>query len=555
MPGPRAFGRRLGAKHDHSSAGEGGDSINPGLATITGESVSVDFGDLAVPSVPKVESTYGTLDVTEQPQVPVKVNGYLVVCRGTSPGEVSVYDVSDKKNITEVDKHTLDSGGVCVYPAYHGQVLIVSSDSTVYTLKVAQDGSITELDTASYSGTRSGATLGFTAPTEFNNVIYAVDGGNGIIELIDYTDPKDAYHLGTVSTSAAEPGYLHFDGDKLLVSEEIENETNGTAEIFDISDPTSPSSLGTYTNTALGGGTLRGNIAYFTKYSLGTRPGAGVEAVDFTDPANPSMVKQLDIPNPDTVLSHTADSSTISDISRVSYGIRARGDYLYIIDREYVDYNTGKVITDVAAIDVIDISEREPKRVYAATDTTGNLQKYQFMQFDDGYVYASPFSAVSGSTYRIKVIEAESRNFESLRAMRAKIDDLHAEYLTGLKALFTEAHASRIHAAIASFGSGRIDKQYFPIKSTVSSNTTISRSGQFVPVDSSGGAITITLDSAILEKGAWVVVNDAGGSAGTNAITIDTGGSSTIDGSTSISISTNNGQAALYANDSNWFTW
>lgn len=29
MPGPRAFGRRLGGEHDHSSTGEGGDSISP----------------------------------------------------------------------------------------------------------------------------------------------------------------------------------------------------------------------------------------------------------------------------------------------------------------------------------------------------------------------------------------------------------------------------------------------------------------------------------------------------------------------------------------------
>lgn len=87
------------------------------------------------------------------------------------------------------------------------------------------------------------------------------------------------------------------------------------------------------------------------------------------------------------------------------------------------------------------------------------------------------------------------------------------------------------------------------------SSVTISTANQIVGADTSGGVLTVTLASSMVAAGAWIIVNDEGGSAGGNAITIDTEGSETIDGGSSITIGTNNGTAKVYSNGTNWFTF
>lgn len=79
-------------------------------------------------------------------------------------------------------------------------------------------------------------------------------------------------------------------------------------------------------------------------------------------------------------------------------------------------------------------------------------------------------------------------------------------------------------------------------------------SDYIVGVDTSGGAVTITLGSATVTEGRFVIIKDEKGNAGTNNITVATEGSETIDGSASITISSNYGAVILYSDGSNWFT-
>ena len=67
------------------------------------------------------------------------------------------------------------------------------------------------------------------------------------------------------------------------------------------------------------------------------------------------------------------------------------------------------------------------------------------------------------------------------------------------------------------------------------------------------GVCTIVLPTTQLEKGRIVIIKDASGNAVTNTITISTGGSETIDGSTTKSISSNYGSIEIYCDNSNWF--
>ena len=76
-----------------------------------------------------------------------------------------------------------------------------------------------------------------------------------------------------------------------------------------------------------------------------------------------------------------------------------------------------------------------------------------------------------------------------------------------------------------------------------------------VGVDTSGGAVTITLASATVTAGRIVIIKDVGGSAGTNNITIATEGSETIDGAASSTISSNYGVVRLFSDGTNWFTF
>jgi len=88
-----------------------------------------------------------------------------------------------------------------------------------------------------------------------------------------------------------------------------------------------------------------------------------------------------------------------------------------------------------------------------------------------------------------------------------------------------------------------------------SANYTTTKNDFIIGVDTSSAAVTITLSSDSVEAGRVVIINDEGGNAGSNNITIATEGSETIDGSATATISTNNASLRLYSNGTNWFTF
>lgn len=77
----------------------------------------------------------------------------------------------------------------------------------------------------------------------------------------------------------------------------------------------------------------------------------------------------------------------------------------------------------------------------------------------------------------------------------------------------------------------------------------------FIVADTNTSALTITLPTAADNAGKMYIVHDEGGNAATNNITIATEGSETINGSSTITLSSNDGTERLYNNGTNWFTW
>lgn len=87
---------------------------------------------------------------------------------------------------------------------------------------------------------------------------------------------------------------------------------------------------------------------------------------------------------------------------------------------------------------------------------------------------------------------------------------------------------------------------------TKTANSTIDQEG-IVGGDTSSSAITLSLATTIENTGALMVIQDEGGNAGTNNITINANSGSNINGSGSITINSNYGGKLLYYNGSNWF--
>lgn len=88
---------------------------------------------------------------------------------------------------------------------------------------------------------------------------------------------------------------------------------------------------------------------------------------------------------------------------------------------------------------------------------------------------------------------------------------------------------------------------------TKTENYTVGAHDRIVGVDASGGAVTVTLPSALCVTGRGYIIKDIGGSAASNNITVATEGAETIDGSATDTIDTNYGSAGYFSDGSNWF--
>ena len=87
---------------------------------------------------------------------------------------------------------------------------------------------------------------------------------------------------------------------------------------------------------------------------------------------------------------------------------------------------------------------------------------------------------------------------------------------------------------------------------SISTDTTLNQKHFLVKVDTSGGAVTVTLPSS-MPTGKVFVIKQAGHAS--NAVTIATAGSETIDGAASISLSSAFGAANLMYDGSNYLIW
>ena len=132
------------------------------------------------------------------------------------------------------------------------------------------------------------------------------------------------------------------------------------------------------------------------------------------------------------------------------------------------------------------------------------------------------------------------------------LTDSDASYSAG-QLKFTDANGNTYTAMKPSgFAALRVNLATVDTSSTTA--YTLADDEPAAAVDSNGAAATITIPTAQNNAGQMVYVLDSGGNASTNAITVDTEGSETIDGGGTVSIGTNYGQLTFMSDGSNWFT-
>jgi hypothetical protein len=95
------------------------------------------------------------------------------------------------------------------------------------------------------------------------------------------------------------------------------------------------------------------------------------------------------------------------------------------------------------------------------------------------------------------------------------------------------------------------------IKSATKTSNYTTGGDEVVPVDTSGGPVTITLATSDLggtARANFVIIADVGGSADTNPITVDTESGENINGGTSITVDDAYGATVVFADNTEWYT-
>jgi hypothetical protein len=133
-----------------------------------------------------------------------------------------------------------------------------------------------------------------------------------------------------------------------------------------------------------------------------------------------------------------------------------------------------------------------------------------------------------------------SANSSASNGAGLKIDGADASFLWSHAGQFMEVNEdTKLNGMTAALAS-------------ISADTTLTQKHFLVKVDTSGGAVTVTLPSS-MPTGKVFVIKQAGHAS--NAVTIATAGSETIDGAASVSLSSAFGAANLMYDGSNYLIW
>jgi ABC-type Na+ efflux pump permease subunit len=107
--------------------------------------------------------------------------------------------------------------------------------------------------------------------------------------------------------------------------------------------------------------------------------------------------------------------------------------------------------------------------------------------------------------------------------------------------------------AAAEAAANEVDVDKAKRRLSITSNYNITSADHFVGVNTSGGAVTLTLPATSdVAEGKIYIIKDEGGNAATNNIIINTADSAKIDSLNAVSLVSNYGAISIYFNASDW---
>ena len=294
--------------------------------------------------------------------------------------------------------------------------------------------------------------------------------------------------------------------------------------VVDISNPASPTRIGAVTlNEGEDSGAsiaVSGRYAYIVTMTVPAK----VVVVDISNPASPTRIGAV-------TLNEGEDNGT---------SIAVSGRYAYIV--------TETVPTKVV---VVDIRGTEISSLIAHSLEAGSLQVRKDLTVYDhlkvggginvgpGGIYsAGPFSLISGSTGATSSA-LDIRNSAGTNLLYVRDD--------GNVGIGTEAPLAKLHVV----GDAIINGAFSTIVTTITTDTTLDNTYHIILANATNGTITITLPSATTCSGRQYIIKKVDSS--TNAVTVTPQTGQTIDGQTSISITTQNDLRRIVSDGTNWY--
>ena len=343
------------------------------------------------------------------------------------------------------------------------------------------------------------------------------------VVVVDISNPASPTRIGAVTLNEGEDN-----GTSIAVSGRYAYIVTMTVPVkvvvVDISNPASPTRIGAVT---LNEGedndasiAVSGRYAYIVTMTVPAK----VVVVDISNPASPTRIGAV-------TLNEGEDNGT---------SIAVSGRYAYIV--------TETVPTKVV---VVDIRGTEISSLIAHSLEAGSLQVRKDLTVYDhlkvggginvgpGGIYsAGPFSLISGSTGATSSA-LDIRNSAGTNLLYVRDD--------GNVGIGTEAPLAKLHVV----GDAIINGAFSTIVTTITTDTTLDNTYHIILANATNGTITITLPSATTCSGRQYIIKKVDSS--TNAVTVTPQTGQTIDGQTSISITTQNDLRRIVSDGTNWY--
>jgi len=464
---------------------------------------------------------------------------------GGDSGYFTIYDLTRDEVVFESDTLVNDFGW---WFGLHNEVAIVpNKNGTVQAIDVSDPANPSVRDSIDIPFQSSWGD--FLSPDSNQNIFYATEDSGTRVAIVDYSNPDNIRQVDTKDVFSGGLGsYIGFDtlpGGYLLAKGYL----GESFEIVDISDPVNPTSV--YRDDAQDHAGIGGNFVDYPYAYIPYNSGAGsvqsdlIKVYDIADPENPTLANTVSVPK--------------LERDYVRYGVQSIIAHNGTVYKRDAIYNPREEVVYVLNFDGAEVVSRKHLRL----DTPDSaFASYGFAVSGEKVLVGYQDGNSEPSKDQTDIITIPTQYAQNLGFGRAEVGNLEVDDLFAQSQHAIHMHAGASHFLSSYIVEGTVEKQYQQTNgSPLTENTIISKWGQYVDVDTSESPVTITLASSMLndvteDNSVWIVIQDVAGNSGTNQIDITTEGTETINGSATVSITSDYDDIKARSPDGkNWVTY